>query len=743
MRLAIKPFKPSRAAGLRHFSADPQPSPPAPQPPQLPCEVSKVVSILQTTDPSSWPTNPNLNSLLSSLPPLSIFKIARHLPDHQNALRFFNHLRTSPNLSASAPLAFQAALELAARENPNSPAKLHELFLQSKDQNTPLSINAGTLLIRSFSRAGMLDEMVAAFEAVNEEKKNTHVLNLVINGLLDWGRVDDAHKLLDQMFEADSKYPPNPNTMGTIFSSILKRNWCGRSIADEEIYNLVTRFSKSGIVPGGFLLTQMVMRFCSNGYCDWAWDVLHLGMNSGADIEVASCNALLTGLGKIHDFPRMNQLMEEMKEKKIQPSIITYGITIKHLCRFRRMDEALEIFEKMKGGEFGVEPDTVIYNTIIDGLCKIGRQEEAHQLMEKMMLDSKCKPNTITYNCLIDGLCKAGEIEKGQDLFERMGREGVEPNIITVNTLIDGMCKHGMVGTALEFFNEMQEKGLKGNVITYTNLITAFCNANNIERAMSLFDEMRANGCPPDAIVYQALISGLAQVGRMDDATRVLSEMRKAGFRLDVVGYNILIGGFCRKNKLDRASELLKDMESSGLRPDRVTYNTLFSFFCSHGEFAQAHRVIKKMTENGLTPTVVTYGALIHAYCSHDNLNAAMQIFRDISSSSKVPPNTVIYNMLIDVLCKSDDVEGAMSLMEDMEIKGVRPNSNTYNALFKGLRQRNWFEKALEYMEQMSKQGLDPDYVTMEILTEWLSAVGETEKLKEFVKGGRDSGFAT
>jgi hypothetical protein len=42
-------------------------------------------------------------------------------------------------------------------------------------------------------------------------------------------------------------------------------------------------------------------------------------------------------------------------------------------------------------------------------------------------------------------------------------------------------------------------------------------------------------------------------------------------------------------------------------------------------------------------------------------------------------------------------------------------------------------EKAFEFMYE--KHACNPDYITMEILTEWLSAVGETEKLKNFVGG--------
>jgi pentatricopeptide repeat protein len=100
-----------------------------------------------------------------------------------------------------------------------------------------------------------------------------------------------------------------------------------------------------------------------------------------------------------------------------------------------------------------------------------------------------------------------------------------------------------------------------------------------------------------------------------------------------------------------------------------------------------------------------------------------------------VPPNTVIYNILIDALRKNNNVERAVSLMDDMKVKGVRPNTTTYNAVLKGVRDNRMLDKGFELMDMMVEDACNPDYVTMEILTEWLSAIGEIEKLKLFVEG--------
>ncbi|GAB2271758.1 hypothetical protein Dimus_006588 [Dionaea muscipula] len=237
---------------------------------------------------------------------------------------------------------------------------------------------------------------------------------------------------------------------------------------------------------------------------------------------------------------------------------------------------------------------------------------------------------------------------------------------------------------------------------------------------MELFEEMRQK-FTPDSVVYYTLISGLSQAGRMNDACSIVEEMKTIGLSLYVKCYNILINGFCKKKMTEKAIELLMEMEAAQIKPDAVTYNTLIAFFSQVGYFSVAHRLLKKMLKDGLKPTVVTFGALIRAYCSVGDLEKAMKIFRDMNSSSVVPPNTIIYNTLIDSLCKTENslcktknVEDALSLLDDMEVKHVRPSTNTFNSLFKGLQEMNQLDKAFELMDRMTAQACNPDYITME-----------------------------
>ncbi|XP_014521218.1 pentatricopeptide repeat-containing protein At3g61520, mitochondrial [Vigna radiata var. radiata] len=727
---------PSTFSSLRRCHSDS----PSPSRKEHELTVTQVVEHLQNP-PNDWDYDklrPFLFEASHHLLPVTL-----RLNSIPKALDFINYLRSRTEHHQALSCVFEGALELAT-QHPNSQKELLILhsYRKSNGDNIALTSRSAFLLLKCLGEAQMVDDSLLLFKELDSSSKSSGICNELLKGLFKSGCIDDALHVIDEMLERDSDFPPDDFTGEVVFGVLGKQERHGRSFADDEIVGLVTKLCEHGVFPDAFKLTQMITKMCRHRKNGVAWELLHVVMRLGGAVVVkaASCNAMLSGLGRERDTQRMNKLMAEMEEMGIKPSVVTFGILVNHLCKARRIDEALEVFDKLRGkGEgndrFDVEPDVVLFNTLIDGLCKVGREEHGLSLLEKMKTTKQSRPNAITYNCLIDGFCKAGNIGKARRLYSQMIEEGVQPSVVTLNTLVNGLCKHGKVHDAVEFFNEMKGKGLQGNAGTYTALISAFCGVNNIDKAMQYFDEMLSSGCSPDAIVYYSLINGLSIAGRMDDASVVVSRLKRAGYGLDVRCYNVLISGFCKKKKLERVYEMLNEMEETGVKSDIVTYNTLVSYLGKIGDFATASKMMKRMIKEGLEPSVVTYGAIIHAYCLKENVDEAMKIFEEMCSKSKVPPNTVIYNILIDALCKNGNVERAVSLMDDMKIKGVRPNTTTYNAIFKGVRDKKMLQKAFELMDRMIEDACSPDYITMEILTEWLDAVGEIEKLKCFVDG--------
>ncbi|WZZ05462.1 hypothetical protein YC2023_091383 [Brassica napus] len=727
---------------LRRFSADADP-PPGIKPESHESVEARLLENLRNIPHHDWASSETLSSLLAtsltSLPPPAFSQITRRLGSYSLAVSFLNYLDAkSQSLNRreeSLSLVFQSAIEFAGSE-PDAKDKLLRLYETATEKNIPLTVVATKLLIRWFSRMGMVDQSVLVYERLDSGVKNTQVRNVVIDVLFRNKRVDDAFKVLDEMLCKGSVFRPNRITADIVFHEV----WRGRVLKEEEIVGLISRFGSHGVAPNCVWLTRFITSLCRNARTDVAWEVLSgLMKNRAAPLQAPSFNALLTVLGRNMEISRMNDVVVKMDEMKIRPDVVTLGILINTLCKSRRVDEALGVFEEMCGKRTDdggvIKADSIHFNTLIDGLCKVGRMKEAEELLVKMKTEEKCAPTTVTYNCLVGGYCIAGQLETAKEVVSRMKEDGIKPNVVTLNTLIGGMCRHHGVNMAIAFFTDMQREGLKGNVVTYTTLIHAYCSVGNVENAMGLFDQMLEDGCSPDAKIYYALISGLCQARRDHDAVRVVEKLKQSGFSLDLLAYNMLIGLFCDKNNGEKVYEMLTDMEEAKMKPDSITYNTLVSFFCKLKDFESVQKMMENMREDGLHPTVVTYGVIIEAYCSAGDVSEALKLFNDMGSRSKVSPNTVIYNILINAFCKAGNLGQAMSLKEEMKEKMVRPNVETYNALFKCLNEVHQKETLFKLMDEMNQSSCEANQTTVEILMERLTSSDDLIKLKQFMQG--------
>ncbi|KAG2252462.1 hypothetical protein Bca52824_082598 [Brassica carinata] len=748
---------------LRRFSADVNP-PPGIKPESQESVEARLLENLRKIPHHDWASSETLSSLLAtSLPPPAFSQITRRLGSYSLAVSFFHYLDAkSQSLNRreeSLSLVFQSAIEFAGSE-PDAKAKLLSLYETATEKNIPLTVVATKLLIRWFSRMGMVNESVLVYERLDSGVKNTQVRNVVIDVLFRNKRVDDAFKVLDEMLCKGSVFRPNRITADIVFHEV----WRGRLLNEEEIVGLISRFGSHGVAPNCVWLTRFITSLCRNARTDVAWEVLSVLMkNRAAPLQAPSFNALLTVLGRNMEIGRMNDVVVKMVEIKVRPDVVTLGILINTLCKSRRVDEALEVFQEMCGKRTDdgdvIKADSIHFNTLIDGLCKVGRMKEAEELLVKMKTEEGCAPTTVTYNCLIGGYCIAGQLETAKEVVSRMKEDGIKPNVVTLNTLIGGMCRHHGVNMAIAFFADMQREGLQGAWLL-TALIHAYCSVGNIENAMGLFDQLLEDGCSPDAKIYYALISGLCQARRDHGEQRekvyeMLTDMEGAKMKPDSITYNTLVSFFCKLKDFESVQKMMENMREDGLHPTVVTYGVIIEAYCSAGDVSEALKlfndmgsrskvspntvIVQKMMENmredGLHPTVVTYGVIIEAYCSAGDVSEALKLFNDMGSRSKVSPNTVMYNILINAFCKAGNLGQAMSLKEEMKEKMVRPNVETYNALFKCLNEVHQKETVFKLMDEMNQSSCEANQTTVEILMERLTSSDDLIKLKQFMQG--------
>nr|GMD01577.1 pentatricopeptide repeat-containing protein At3g62470, mitochondrial-like [Ipomoea batatas] len=237
---------------------------------------------------------------------------------------------------------------------------------------------------------------------------------------------------------------------------------------------------------------------------------------------VESINCLLDALGRA----KLGKEAQVMKAKGPSPNARSYTILIRHLCKQRKMDEAIEYFEEMLG--------------------------------------TGCEPDVAVYTCLITGFGNIKKMDRVYGLLKEMREKGCPPDAQLYNALIKLMSNRRMPDDVVRIYKKMIQNGVQPTIHTYNMMMKSFFTTRNYELGCAVWEEMNSKGCCPDENSYTVFIGGLIQQGRSVEACKYLEEMIEKGMRAPQLDYNKLAADFSRAGNPDILEELSRRMKLCG-----------------------------------------------------------------------------------------------------------------------------------------------------------------------------------
>ncbi|KAM7528283.1 hypothetical protein LguiB_031693 [Lonicera macranthoides] len=139
-------------------------------------------------------------------------------------------------------------------------------------------------------------------------------------------------------------------------------------------------------------------------------------------------------------------LTKLVRERQIEPDVVTYRTAINGLCKSGNTKAAIELLRSM--GKHNFEADNHCYSMIIDSLCKDRMVSDAMSLFAEMT-EKGLSPDVVTYSCLIWGLCNCRQWKEATTLLKEMMERDVFPNVYTCNILVNALCKEGMAAVVV------------------------------------------------------------------------------------------------------------------------------------------------------------------------------------------------------------------------------------------------------------------------------------------------------
>ncbi|KAG4115055.1 hypothetical protein ERO13_D12G077500v2, partial [Gossypium hirsutum] len=415
--------------------------------------------------------------------------------------------------------------------------------------------------------------------------------NVMIDGLLNVGRVEQALLMFREMLEAC--LGPSELTFVSLMSS------CSCRRVGDQVY---AQAVKLGFEQSTSVSNAAITMYSTCGDLNAA----RLVFERLEQKDIVSWNTLLSTYAQRSSSSSAFVIYMEMRRSGIEPDEFTFGKFIMiHALVFKnglisrvQVSNAL-VSSYSKHGEmnqayqlFQMSPKNLIsWNTIISGFFLNGFPAQGLEQLTKLLI-SNLRPNSYTFSIAISICASISSLNNGKQLHAYILRHDFSSETSLGNALITMYAKCGTLNWSLRVFNEMIAK----DSISWNALISAFAQHGEGKEAVNCFKAMKGVGrVKPDQATFTALLSACSHAGLVDDATWILNSMvNEYGFDPGEDHLSCMVDLLGRAGYLDEAERVI---DSKHIEPCSNIWWTLFSACAAHSNLRLARIIAKFLLE--------------------------------------------------------------------------------------------------------------------------------------------------
>lgn len=279
-----------------------------------------------------------------------------------------------------------------------------------------------------------------------------------VDRLVRAGRPTQAIAFFDRM-EKDYGFARNRESLSVVVGALCEHGFAAQAerfvkrVADE-------------IFPDEFICNLLVKGWCVDGKLDQARRLVGEIVRGGFELGTSAYNAMLDCVCKLcrkKDPFRLvseaEKVLVEMDVAGVPRDVETFNVLITNLCKIRKTEDALKLFERM--GEWGCSPNAESFILLIRSLYQAARIAEGDQMVGRLKSagfgDSLDKN---AYYGFLKILCGIERVDHAMKVFVKMKKDGCKPGVKTYELLIGKLCAHGHVAKANNLFHDGVKMGL-------------------------------------------------------------------------------------------------------------------------------------------------------------------------------------------------------------------------------------------------------------------------------------------
>ncbi|KAJ9564251.1 hypothetical protein OSB04_000217 [Centaurea solstitialis] len=514
------------------------------------------------------------------------------------------------------------------------------------------------IMYLDFRKSNEVDELLKDYDEFD-----MIVHNCLITANVNWGNLDQARKVFDEMPERNevswtaliAGYLKHGNVDESM--SLFRRNpfqnvisWTAAisGLSSNGLHRKSMEFFvemlRSGVTPNVVTFVSIVRACGEMGGFESGLAVFGLAVKFGVGDDVSVCN-----------------------------SLITFGL------KLRKTEMAAEVFEKM------AEKDVISWTAILGMYVEIGDLGEARKVFDEMP-----ERNEVSWSAMISRYSQHGETESAFELFRQMVENGINPNSSCLSSVINGLANVKALPRGKTVHTHVVKIGMADNVFVSSSLIDLYGSCGEINDARLVFDTVSEK----NVVLLNTMISVYSVNGKLEEAEKLF-------YRIPVktIGsWNSMVSGYLRNEQHDKVFEVFNDMILSGQKPDISTFSTVLCSCANLATLSKGKNVHGKTVKLGLQHDVFIGTALVDMYAKAGDIETAKKVF------DKMPEkNEVSWTAMIQGLAENGFAKETLELFEAMKnTTFIEPNELVFLAVLFACSHCGLVDKGLDYFKSMA-----------------------------------------
>uniref|UniRef100_I1J4E0 DYW domain-containing protein n=1 Tax=Glycine max TaxID=3847 RepID=I1J4E0_SOYBN len=249
--------------------------------------------------------------------------------------------------------------------------------------------------------------------------------------------------------------------------------------------------------------------------------------------------------------------------------------------------------------------------------------EEPVWLLYRDMLSRCVKPGNFAFSIALKACSDSGNALVGRAIHAQIVKHDVEEADQVVNNALLGLyVEIGCFHEVLKVFEAMPQR----NVVSWNTLIASFAGQGRMFETLAAFRVMQREGMGFSWITLTTVLPVCAQItaplsgkevhgqilkSRKNADVPLLNSLMDIMHSKDLTSWNTMLAGFSINGQIYEALGLFDEMIRYGIEPDGITFVALLSG-CSHlGLTSEGKRLFNVMQDFGVQPSLEHYACLV------------------------------------------------------------------------------------------------------------------------------------